>query len=106
MPDHLRGKRSVPTSPLGTPLAPGPRPFDYIWHGTRVSHYVNHGNTWQGCPATERNHYTLTARPLGYVEAWSDGRHDDTSAIQAALDAQVPVRRRSHDDPWGDKETR
>lgn len=38
-----------------------PRPFDYVWNGQRVSHYLNHGGEWHGCAATEGNHYTLRA---------------------------------------------
>lgn len=38
-----------------------PKPYDYVWRGRRITHYLNHGGTWQGAPATEDHHYTLRA---------------------------------------------
>lgn len=32
---------------------PGPKPADYEWpvgSGKWITHYINHGNTWQSCP--------------------------------------------------------
>lgn len=33
---------------------PGPQPPDYEWNGQRITHYLNHGNTWQAREASAR----------------------------------------------------
>jgi hypothetical protein len=42
-----------------------PRPFDYVWNGQRVSHYLNHAGEWHSCPATKDNHHTIIAPTIG-----------------------------------------
>lgn len=37
------------------------RPADYIWRGTRITHYRNHAGEWQSCPATPEHHGALQA---------------------------------------------
>lgn len=46
---------------VGESCERAPRPFDYIWHGQRVTYYLNHAGEWHGCPASEKYHYTLRA---------------------------------------------
>lgn len=40
---------------------PGPKPADYEWNGQAITHYINHGNTWQTAPSDTRG--PLTSPP-------------------------------------------
>lgn len=51
------------------------RPLDYIWNGQRITHYLNHGGTWQSAAATKANHHTLRPSVCG-TERFAAGVHE------------------------------
>lgn len=45
--DQFRSTPDEPWTDCDACGLPGPQPADYEWNGEWVTHYMNHGNTWQ-----------------------------------------------------------